>query len=170
MDRRSIDKGDGQGDGAVRRVWHAWKPFEPAAMASAQPLLYALVMADVTRFRLIALTGALLAALGVALGAFGAHGLRDVLDMEALGWWQTAVQYQMWHATGLLAIAAIRSVHTGLPAGLLAAGTIIFAGSLYFMALTGVRWLGAVTPVGGLLMIAGWCLLAWRLATPPSRE
>ncbi|QAY79982.1 DUF423 domain-containing protein [Sphingosinicella sp. BN140058] len=128
------------------------------------------MVTDGNRFRTIALLGALLAGLGVALGAFGAHGLRSVLDVEALSWWQTGVQYQMWHAIALLAIAAFRSVRTGLPAGLIAAGTLIFAGSLYAMALTGARWLGAVTPIGGLLMIAGWCLLAWRLANPPPRE
>ena len=114
--------------------------------------------------------GALLAALGVALGAFGAHALRESLDPVRLGWWHTGVQWQMWHALALVALAAVPLAHRELPAALLGAGTIIFAGSLYLMALTGVRWLGAVTPIGGFLMIAGWCLLAWRLATPPSRE
>ena len=120
-------------------------------------------------WRGIALGGALLAGLGVALGAFGAHGLRDTLDAQALGWWETAVDYQMWHAVALIALSAVRSVRTSLPAALIGAGTIVFSGSLYAMALTGVRWLGAVTPVGGLLMIAGWALLAWRLAAPPHR-
>ncbi|TFI56521.1 DUF423 domain-containing protein [Sphingomonas parva] len=119
--------------------------------------------------RSIALAGALLAGLGVALGAFGAHGLRDVLDARALGWWQTGVDYQMWHALALVALASLRGVRTGLPAGLLAVGTIVFSGSLYLMALTSARWLGAVTPVGGLLMIAGWALLAWRLSSDRKR-
>jgi uncharacterized membrane protein YgdD (TMEM256/DUF423 family) len=114
----------------------------------------------------IALAGALLAGLGVALGAFGAHGLRTILDARALGWWQTAVEYQMWHALGLLAVAGLRVGRRGLPALLLGTGTILFSGSLYLMALTGLRWLGAVTPLGGLLLIAGWALLAWRLASP----
>ena len=108
--------------------------------------------------------GALLAATGVMAGAFGAHALKDVLTPEALGWWQTAVQYQMWHALALVAIAALPG-RFALPARLLAAGTIVFSGSLYIMALTGMRWLGAVTPIGGLLMIAGWLLVtarAWR--------
>lgn len=113
------------------------------------------------RFALLA--GSLLAALGVGLGAFGAHGLRHLLDTGALAWWQTAVQYQMWHALGLLALGAARLPRSGLPAALLAAGTVIFAGSLYAMALTGLRALGMVTPVGGTLMIAGWLLLAARL-------
>jgi uncharacterized membrane protein YgdD (TMEM256/DUF423 family) len=110
----------------------------------------------------ILLSGAVLAALGVAFGAFGAHALRDTLDPVRLGWWNTAVQYQMWHAVGLVAIAALPLPRRSAPAMLLAAGTIIFSGTLYVMALTGIRWLGAVTPVGGLLMIAGWTLLAWR--------
>src|SRR4051812_17635171 len=114
-----------------------------------------------SRFALIA--GALLAATGVALGAFGAHGLRTLLSPEALGWWQSAVQYQMWHAIGLVAIGAAPEARTRGPAWMLAAGTAIFSGSLYFMALSDARWLGAITPVGGVLMIAGWAWIAWRL-------
>ena len=105
--------------------------------------------------------GALLAALGVALGAFGAHALRDSLDATRLGWWNTAVQWQMWHAVALIAIAAAPLPDRGLPAVLIGTGTLVFAGTLYIMALTGLRWLGAVTPLGGLLMITGWLLLAW---------
>ncbi len=107
--------------------------------------------------------GALLAAAGVALGAFGTHGLRDMLGAAELGWWQTAVQYQMWHAVGLVALGAAPGRGTGTPALLLGAGTLIFSGTLYAMALTGWRWLGMVTPVGGALMIAGWLLAAWKL-------
>jgi uncharacterized membrane protein YgdD (TMEM256/DUF423 family) len=109
--------------------------------------------------RLVA-AGALLAGIAVALGAFGAHALKGSLSPEALGWWQTAVQYQMWHGLALLALARIE--RTGLPAALLAAGAVIFSASLYALALTGLHWLGAVTPLGGLLMLAGWALLAWR--------
>jgi uncharacterized membrane protein YgdD (TMEM256/DUF423 family) len=116
-----------------------------------------------SRFALIA--GALLAATGVALGAFGAHALKNVLSSEALGWWQTGVQYQMWHAIGLVAIGAAPAARTRGPARMLAAGTLIFSGSLYAMALSETRWLGAVTPLGGVLMIAGWAWLAWRLAS-----
>jgi uncharacterized membrane protein YgdD (TMEM256/DUF423 family) len=115
-----------------------------------------------SRFALIA--GALLAATGVALGAFGAHGLKTLLSSEALGWWQTAVQYQMWHAVGLIAIGAAPAARTRGPAWMLAAGTMVFSGSLYAMALGGPRWLGAATPIGGVLMIAGWAWLAWRAA------
>lgn len=106
--------------------------------------------------------GALLAALGVALGAFGAHALRDSLDPVRLGWWNTGVQWHMWHAVALVAIAAVPIPDRTFPAALIGAGTLVFAGSLYVMALTGLRWLGAVTPIGGLLMMAGWLLLAWR--------
>lgn len=117
--------------------------------------------ADLPRFPLFA--GALLAALGVALGAFGAHGLRSLLDASALGWWQTAVQYQMWHAVGLLALGAARLPRSLLPAALLTVGTVVFVGTLYLMALGGPRWLGAVTPIGGSLMILGWVVLAWQV-------
>ena len=112
----------------------------------------------------IAVAGALLAALGVVLGAFGAHALQATLSPRALGWWQTAVQYQMWHAIGLVAIAALRLPRARLPAALIGAGTLLFSGSLYAMALGGGRWLGMVTPLGGLAMIAGWTLFAWRAA------
>ena len=112
--------------------------------------------------RLTLVAGALLAASGVALGAFGAHALRAALDAARLGWWQTAVQYQMWHATGLIAIAALPLRNLKWPATAIAAGTAIFSGTLYLMALTGERWLGAITPIGGILMILGWLLLAWR--------
>jgi uncharacterized membrane protein YgdD (TMEM256/DUF423 family) len=114
--------------------------------------------------RLIAMAGALLAAAGVALGAFGAHGLRSMLDAQRLGWWETAVQYHLWHAIALVALAGLPVRRPGLPAILLAAGLLIFSGSLYAMALSGERWLGAVTPIGGAAMIAGWLLLAWRSA------
>lgn len=111
--------------------------------------------------RRILVAGALLAGLGVALGAFAAHALRATLDERHLGWWQTGVQYQMWHAVALVALAAA-PVRSGLPAALLVVGTVFFSGSLYVMALTDARWLGAVTPVGGLLLILGWMVLAWR--------
>ena len=120
-------------------------------------------MSSDSRFALVA--GALLAAAGVALGAFGAHGLKALLSPEALGWWQTAVQYQMWQAIGLVAIGAAPIPRTRGPAWLLAAGTLIFSGSLYAMALGGPHWLGAIVPVGGVLMIVGWAWLAWRVKT-----
>lgn len=116
--------------------------------------------------RLVLLAGALLALTGVALGAFGAHALRDTLGPDKLGTWNTAVQYQMWHAVALVGLSAVALPRLGLPAALLVAGTVLFSGSLYALALTGARWLGPVTPIGGLLMISGWAVLAWRATTP----
>ena len=118
--------------------------------------------------RLPLLSGTLLAATGVVFGAFGVHGLRSILSPEALGWWQTAVQWQMWQAIGLVALGAARIPGARLPAAALLAGTTLFCGTLYAMALTDLRWLGAVTPIGGALMIGGWAWLAWRLATAPA--
>lgn len=112
----------------------------------------------------IALAGALLAGTAVALGAFGAHALRGALSPQQLGWWQTAVQYQLWHALALLALAALRPPRAGAIALLLGGGALLFSGSLYLMALTDVRWLGAVTPIGGAAMILGWLFFAWQAA------
>lgn len=102
----------------------------------------------------------------VILGAFGAHGLKARVSAEQLAWWHTGVQYHAWHALGLLAIGLLLLVQPALggarTAGwLLQAGIVIFSGTLYAMTLGGPRWLGAVTPIGGTLMIAGWALLAW---------
>ena len=101
----------------------------------------------------------LLGALAVALGAFGAHGLKDRLALlpEAAGWWQTATFYLLTHA---LAVGAITSISLW-PARLWTAGAVIFASTLYALALGAPRWLGAITPLGGALLIAGWIALAW---------
>jgi uncharacterized membrane protein YgdD (TMEM256/DUF423 family) len=101
----------------------------------------------------------LLGAIAVALGAFGAHGLKERLALtpEAAGWWQTATFYLLTHAVAIGA-AVGRSVW---PARLWAAGATVFAGTLYAMALGLPRWLGAITPIGGSLLIAGWVVLAW---------
>jgi uncharacterized membrane protein YgdD (TMEM256/DUF423 family) len=108
-------------------------------------------------------------AVAVMLGAFGAHGLKDRLDTYSMGIWEKAVFYHFVHALGLLIVPLMAK--TGwLAAGestrvciLLAAGIVLFSGSLYVLALTGVRALGAVTPFGGLCFIAAWALLAWQL-------
>jgi uncharacterized membrane protein YgdD (TMEM256/DUF423 family) len=99
--------------------------------------------------------------MAVAAGAFAAHGLRASLDATALGWVETASRYQFWHALALIGVALLPS-HWLVPivGWLFLAGIILFSGSLYLMALTGVRILGAVTPVGGLALIAGWGALA----------
>jgi len=119
-----------------------------------------------TRRRGVLASGALLCAVAVALGAFGAHGLKDRLAAEQLGWWQTAVQYQMWHGLALVALGASGLNRLRLPAALLGGGAAVFAATLYAMALGGPRWLGAVTPLGGAAMIAGWALLALRALRP----
>lgn len=106
--------------------------------------------------------GAALAGLAVVLGAFGAHALKSRLGAQSLGWWQTAVEYQMWHALAVLGLGLCGLRWTRLPAWMLAGGAIVFSGTLYAMALGAPLWLGAVTPLGGLLMICGWALLAWR--------
>jgi uncharacterized membrane protein YgdD (TMEM256/DUF423 family) len=104
------------------------------------------------------------AALAVALGAFGAHGLKARLSSEMLAVWQTAVQYHAWHALGLLAIGVSGFHFEGIwirSAGwLLLAGIVLFSGSLYALALGAPRALGVVTPFGGLAFILGWLALA----------
>jgi uncharacterized membrane protein YgdD (TMEM256/DUF423 family) len=102
-------------------------------------------------------------ALGIAAGAFGAHALKASLPPDMLEVWQTGASYQLWNALGLLALAALPG-RLRLPALLIAVGVVLFSGSLYLLALSGVRMFGAVTPVGGVLMIAGWALAAVRLA------
>jgi uncharacterized membrane protein YgdD (TMEM256/DUF423 family) len=100
--------------------------------------------------------------LGVALGAFGAHGLRERLAPGMLDVYKTGVLYQLLHAVALLAVAlgAERLARPRAVATLWVAGVVIFSGSLYALALTGVGMLGAITPVGGLLLMAGWVTLA----------
>jgi uncharacterized membrane protein YgdD (TMEM256/DUF423 family) len=106
--------------------------------------------------------GAGLLALEILLGAFTTHALKTRLGAAELAWWETGVQYQMWTAIGLLGV----SVRPGMrgPALLIVAGTLFFSGSLYVMALTGWKSLPVVaaTPVGGLLMIAGWLFAMWK--------
>jgi uncharacterized membrane protein YgdD (TMEM256/DUF423 family) len=119
--------------------------------------------------RTFLLIGAILGFLGVAFGAFGAHALRSRLSPELLAVFETGVRYQMYHALAVLVVAAAIG-HIGNTRLLVAAGwaffagTLLFSGSLYALALTGVGMLGAVTPIGGLLFLAGWaCLVAFAL-------
>jgi uncharacterized membrane protein YgdD (TMEM256/DUF423 family) len=115
--------------------------------------------------RLFFVLGALFGGLGVALGAFGAHGLRQILSAEDLATFEIGVRYQMYHALALIAVAWAMSRwdHAALVAAgwLFVGGIVVFSGSLYALVLTGHRWLGAVTPLGGVAMIAGWALLGW---------
>jgi uncharacterized membrane protein YgdD (TMEM256/DUF423 family) len=115
--------------------------------------------------RLFAALGALSALLAVAAGAFGAHALRERLSPDMLAVFETGARYHVYHALGLLAAAWVVSRWPGGPATaagwLFVAGTLVFSGSLYLLALTGQRWLGAVTPLGGLAFLLGWAALAW---------
>jgi uncharacterized membrane protein YgdD (TMEM256/DUF423 family) len=112
---------------------------------------------------------ALLLGLGVALGAFGAHGLRGRLDEYSLGVYEKAVLYHFVHALGLLIVSILpRMGVLTKPAGtwvcwLLCSGIVLFSGSLYVLAVTGVRGLGAITPFGGIAFIAAWVVLAFSL-------
>jgi len=116
--------------------------------------------------------GALSACVAVMAGAFGAHALRGSLAPSALATFETAVRYQMVHALALLLVASRPEPHRppslGRAAWAFLVGTVLFSGSLYALALTGRRWLGAVTPFGGAAFIAGWLLLAWGLWRRPA--
>ena len=108
--------------------------------------------------------GALSAFLAVAAGAFGAHALRVRLAPDLRAVFETAARYQMYHALGLVAVAWAAARWPGglveWAGWLFVAGTVLFSGSLYGLALTGVRWLGAITPLGGVAFLVGWLCLA----------
>ncbi len=108
--------------------------------------------------------GSILMFVGVALGAFGAHALRGRLSPEMLAVFETGVRYHFYHALGLFVVAWLAEAH---PSGLIsgagwafAFGILVFSGSLYVLSMTGIRWWGAVTPIGGVAFLAGWLLLA----------
>ena len=112
------------------------------------------------------ITGAIHGFLAVALGAFGAHALENILDEYSSGIWDTAVQYQMFHAAALILVGILMSPsilgevkQLKTAKKCFNAGIIIFAGSLLVLALTGVKWLGAITPIGGVLFLTGWILV-----------
>ena len=113
--------------------------------------------------RTFLLAGALAGLVGVALGAFGAHGLRGRFSPDMLAVFETGVRYQMYHALALMAIAALSdrlSGHLIVAAGwLFVTGIVLFSGSLYLLAATGVAVLGAITPIGGVAFLAGWACL-----------
>ncbi len=115
--------------------------------------------------RLFFAIGAISAFIAVAAGAFGAHGLKSRLSPEMLATFEVGVRYQMYHAFALIVAAWAQ---TRWPSSFVAAsgwffviGTVLFSGSLYLLSLTGARWLGAITPLGGLAFLAGWLCLAW---------
>jgi uncharacterized membrane protein YgdD (TMEM256/DUF423 family) len=110
--------------------------------------------------------GSINALLAVALGAFGAHVLKERLSSEMLDVFQTGVQYQMYHALALILVAVLstqlsRSKAVGWAGWLFFYGIILFSGSLYALSLSGIKVLGAITPLGGLAFLAGWIILAW---------
>jgi uncharacterized membrane protein YgdD (TMEM256/DUF423 family) len=115
--------------------------------------------------RTFLLIGALAALIGVGFGAFGAHGLRERLSPEMLAVFETGVRYQMYHAFAILIVAlALARLDAPLvrAAGWsFTAGIVLFSGSLYTMALTGVTTLGTITPIGGVAFLIGWALLVW---------
>lgn len=102
-------------------------------------------------------------AVGVGMGAGAAHGFSAILTPEALGWVRTGSAYQLWHSVLLAAIglASLRGAVAGAAATLFAVGITLFSGSLYLMAFAEMRWLGAVTPIGGSALILGWGAIAW---------
>lgn len=117
---------------------------------------------SVLRFPLV--LGALLVLLAVMAGAFGAHALREIVTERSLEVFQTGVQYQMIHGLGLILIAILGALDLSrcllaVAAGFLVAGVVMFSGSLYLLVLTEMRWLGPVTPLGGLCFMVGWILV-----------
>ncbi len=116
--------------------------------------------------RLFITLAAISGLLAVALGAFGAHALKARLDSAALAVYETAVQYHFYHSLALLAVGMLSLwfPQTGtlkLSGRAFTFGIVVFSGSLYLLAITGMRWLGAITPIGGLAFLLGWASLAW---------
>jgi uncharacterized membrane protein YgdD (TMEM256/DUF423 family) len=114
------------------------------------------------------LLGSVSALLAVLLGAFGAHALKNKLSADMLAIFQTGVQYHFYHALGLLAVGLVakqipESAALKYAGWLMFIGIVIFSGSLYLLSLTGTRWLGAITPIGGVAFIAAWTLLAFAI-------
>ncbi len=107
--------------------------------------------------------------LAVSLGAFAAHALRDRLSPELLNTFQTGVQYHMYHALALFGIGLMMinfpaSTILRISAYLMLAGLVFFSGSLYLLSITGIRWLGAITPIGGVFFLVAWALIVWFAA------
>ncbi len=122
--------------------------------------------------RFFLIVGALFGALGVVAGAFGTHGLKDRISPDLLAVFETGARYQMVHALALLVVGLliVRFPHPCVTASgwLFIVGVVIFSGSLYVLAVTGVRWLGAITPLGGVALISGWLFLAWGAFKSPA--
>ncbi len=118
--------------------------------------------------RFFFVSGAIAAFIAVALGAFGAHSLRTKLTPEMLNIFEVGVRYQMYHAFGLIAVAWAKTrwpeANLNAAGWAFIVGIVIFSGSLYLLSITDTRWLGAITPLGGLAFLAGWAILVWSVA------
>lgn len=129
------------------------------------------VMASSRSLQSVTALGCLLAGLSVAAGAFGAHMLKAVLEPPMLAVFETAARYQMYHALGMVAAGlagrAFDCPQVVRAGWCFAAGMLLFCGSLYGVSLLGLRWLGAITPVGGVAFIAGWSLFGWSVWRGP---
>jgi uncharacterized membrane protein YgdD (TMEM256/DUF423 family) len=121
---------------------------------------------DSSSRRLIAI-GCIVAAVGVAAGAFGAHMLKTILEPPMLAAYDTATRYQMYHAFGMVLVGTAMRVYDdrrlAMAGWLFATGILLFCGSLYGIALARLKWLGPITPLGGLTFIIGWGLFGWRV-------
>ncbi len=117
--------------------------------------------------RRLIMIGCVVAGVGVAAGAFGAHMLKTILEPPMLAAYDTATRYQMYHAFGMVLVGIVMRVYEdrrlAMAGWLFATGMVLFCGSLYGIALAGLKWLGPVTPLGGLTFILGWGLLGWRV-------
>ncbi len=117
--------------------------------------------------RFFLVTGLVSGFLGVCLGAFAAHALKERLTQDLLDTFEVGVRYHMYHVFALLATAWVIDHWPGATATvagwLFLGGIVVFSGSLYILALTGARWLGAITPIGGIAFLAGWMCLAWHV-------
>ncbi|MGO2012925.1 MAG: DUF423 domain-containing protein [Pseudoalteromonas sp.] len=116
--------------------------------------------------KLFLMTGSIFCMLSVVLGAFAAHGLKSRISEYALGVFKTAAEYQMFHGLALIAVAIL--IKWGLTlnwaGGFFIAGILLFSGSLYLLALTGIKWLGPITPIGGVCFVIGWAVLLVQVA------
>ena len=135
----------------MREAWHG---AEPTQRSTGMMIAREWVIA-----------GAVCAMVGVALGAFGAHGMSGWVAPDLLVIWETGARYQMYHAFGMFAVAIVAGQWPQSPASMAGwaflAGVVLFSGSLYLMALTGIRLFGAITPLGGVAFIIGWATIGW---------
>ncbi|MCK8105084.1 DUF423 domain-containing protein [Pseudoalteromonas sp. 2CM36K] len=116
--------------------------------------------------KLFLLAGSFFCMLSVILGAFAAHGLKGRLSEYSIGIFKTAAEYQMVHGLALIAVAILIKwgMHLSMAGSFFIAGTLLFSGSLYLLALTGLKWLGPITPLGGLCFIIGWIVILVQVA------